>query len=62
MFRWNKTHHAKGWIRYDDNIWLVEPKDKLYQWIEKLSLLLACSETLFIIDDIIINERIDKQR
>ena len=22
--RWNKTYHAKGWIRHDDNIWLTE--------------------------------------
>ena len=60
--RWNKTYHAKGWIRHDDKAWLIEPKDKLYQWVEKLSQLLACSETLFIIDDIIVDESLDKRR
>ena len=46
----------------DDKVWLVEPKDKLYKWIEKLSQLLVCSKTLFIIDDIIADEGLDKRR
>ena len=29
--RWNKTYHTKGWIRHDDNIWLIEPTGRLYQ-------------------------------
>ena len=36
-FRWNKTYHAKAWIKNYNKVWLVEPKDRLYQWIEKLS-------------------------
>ena len=60
--RWNKTYHSKDWIKNDDKVWLIEPKDKLYQWIEKLSHLLARSETLFIIDDIIADESLDKRR
>ena len=36
--RLNKTYHTKGWIRHDDNVWLIESNYKLYQWI-KLSLL-----------------------
>ena len=60
--RWNKTYNSKDWIKNGDKFWVVEPKDKLYQWIEKLSQLLACSETLFIIDDIIADEGLDKRR
>ena len=60
--QWNKTYHAKDWIKNDDKLWLIEPKDKLYQCIEKLSQLLACLETLFIIDDIIADEGLDKRR
>ena len=60
--RWNKAYHSKDWIKNDDKVWLIELKDRLYQWIEKLSQLLACSETLFIIDDIIADERLDKRR
>ena len=34
----------------------------LYYWIEKFSQLLACSEVLFIIDDIIVDEGLGKRR
>ena len=27
--RWNKTYHTKGWIKHDDKVWLIEPKDQL---------------------------------
>ena len=33
----NSTYHAKGWIKNDDKVWLVEhTKDNLYHWIKKL--------------------------
>ena len=60
--RENDTYHAKGWIKNDDNVWLVDPKDNLYQWIKKLSELLRFLEVLFIIDDIITNEGHEKRR
>ena len=41
---------------------LIEPKEKLYQWIEKLLQLLECLEALFIIDDIVADEGLDKKR
>ena len=59
--RQNKTYHSKDWIKNDDKVWLIEPTYKLYQWIEKLSQLLAHSETQFIIDDIIVDEGLDKK-
>ena len=31
-----KIYHAKEWIKNDDNVWLEDPKDILYQWIKKL--------------------------
>ena len=57
-------HHNKIWItgRHDDNVWLMKSKVKLYQLIEILSLLLARSETLFIIDDVISERNLDKRR
>lgn len=42
--------------------WLIKPKDKLYQWIEKLPQLLGRSETLFIISDVITDKILDKKR
>ena len=74
-----KTYHSKDWIKNDDKVWLVEPKDiirqtlpcnkivlekvnGLYYWTEGLSRLLAHSETLFIVSDIIADESLDKRR
>ena len=48
--------------KYDEKVWLIGPKDRLYQWVEKLSQMLACSETLFIVDNIIADESLDKRR
>ena len=58
----NSTYHAKEWIKSDDKVWLTEPKDRLYWWIEKLSKLLRFLEVLFIIDDIIANRDLDRRR
>ena len=60
--RENDTYHAKKWIKNDENVWLVDPKDNLYQWMKKLSELLQFFEVLFIIDDIIANESLDNRR
>ena len=62
MIRENATYHAKEWFKNDNKVWLIEPKDKLYQWIQKLSELLRFLEVLFIIDDIIANKDLDKRR
>ena len=60
--RENDTYHAKAWIKNNDNVWLLDPKNNLYQWIKKLSELLRFFEVLFIIDDIISNQSLDKRR
>ena len=31
---WNKTYHFKEWIKNDDKVWLVEPKDRLYSGLK----------------------------
>ena len=30
ILQWNKTYYAKDWIKNDDKVWLIRPKDKLY--------------------------------
>ena len=59
--RENSTYHAKEWMKDNDKVWLVEPKENLYQWSKKLSGLLRFFEVLFIVDDIIANENLDKR-
>ena len=58
----NKTNYTKEWIKNDDKAWLIEPKDKLFQWIRGLSHFLRLFETPFIIDDIIAEKGLDKRR
>ena len=75
--QYNKTYHSKEWIKKDDNIWLVEPPKYIIRqtpqrksekvsglcyWIGNLLQMLACSEVLFIIDDIVVDEGLDKRR
>ena len=60
--RENSIYDAKEWIKNDDKVWLIEPKDSLYKWIQTFSELLRFLEVLFIIDDIIANENLDKRR
>ena len=60
--RENDTYHSKELIKNDDSVWIVDPTDNLYQWIKKLLEFLRFLDVLFIIDDIIANERLDKKR
>ena len=60
--RENSTYHAKEWPKNDDKVWLIVPKNNLYQWIQKLSELLRFLEVLFIIDDIVANKDPDRRR
>ena len=38
---------TREWIKNDDKIWLIQPKDNLYQWIGKLLQLLARFKTIY---------------
>ena len=46
----------------DDYVFPVEPKGNLLQIIEKLSALFSGEETLFVVDDVIADETLDKRR
>ena len=58
----NKTYKSQGWIWNDPDVIPIEPDNNLYSLIEKISNLLTGSKTLFLIDDIIANEALDKRR
>ena len=60
--RWNKTYLERSWIWKDDYVFLFEPKENLFELIEKLSELFSGEETLFIVDDMISDETLDKKR
>ena len=57
----NKTYKSRGWVWNDPDVIPIEPDNNLYYLIEKISKLLTGSKTLFLIDDIIANEALDKR-
>ena len=56
----NETYKSRGWVRNDPDVIPIEPGNRLYYLIEKISNLLAGSATLFLIDDRIADETLDK--
>ena len=62
IVRYNSTYKSRGWVWNDPYVIPIEPGNQLYYLIEKISNLLAGSTTLFLIDDIIAYEALDKHR
>ena len=60
--RYNSTYKSRSWAWNDPDVIPVEPGNQLYYLIEKISNLLAGDKTLFLIDDIIADETLDKRR
>ena len=60
--RYNSTYKSRGRVWNDPEVILIEPGNQLYYLIEKISNLLAGSVTLFLTDDIIADETLDKRR
>ena len=60
--RYNSTYKNRSWVWNDPDVIPIEPGNQLYYLIEKISNLLARDKTLFLIDDIIANETLDKCR
>ena len=58
--RYNSTYRSRGWVWNDPDVIPIEPGYQLYCLIEKISNLLAGFTTLFLIDDIIADETLDK--
>ena len=58
--RYNSTYKNRSWVWNDPDVIPVEPGNQLYYLIEKISNLLAGDKTLFLSDDIIADETLDK--
>ena len=56
------TYKYRSWVWNDTDVIPIEPGNQLYYLIEKTSNLLTGSTTLFLIDNIIANETLDKCR
>ena len=60
--RHNETYRRRKWVWTDPEVILIESGNQLYYWTEKIGNFLAGSKTLFLIDDIIADETLDKRR
>ena len=60
--RYNSTYKNRSWIWNDPDVIPIEPGNQLYYLIEKISNLLTGDKALFLIDDIIADETLDKHR
>ena len=60
--RYNSIYKNRSWVWNDPDVIPREPGNQLYYLIEKISNLLAGDETLFLINDIIADETVDKRR
>ena len=56
----NETYKSRGWVWNDPDVIPIKPGNQLYYLIKKISNLLAGSVTLFLINDIIADEALDK--
>ena len=60
--RYNSTYKSQSWVWNDPDVIPIEPGNQLYYLIENISNLLAGDKTLFLVDDIIADETLDKHR
>ena len=58
--RYNSTYRSRSWVWNDPDVIPIEPGNQLYYLIEKIRNLLAGDKTLFFIDDIIVDETLNK--
>ena len=56
----NETYKSRGSVWTDPEVIPIKPGNQLHYLIEKISNLLAGSKTLFLIDDIIVDEALNK--
>ena len=58
--RYDSTYKNRSWVWNDPDVIPIEPGNQLYYLIEKISNLLVGDKSLFLIDDIIVDETLDK--
>ena len=58
----NETYKSQGWVWNDPEVIPIEPDNQLYYWIENISKLLTGDKNLFLIDDTIADEALNRRR
>ena len=60
--QYNKTYLERSWVWKNRYVFCIDPKDQFIKWIDGLSEILANEEILFILDDVITCNDLDKTR
>ena len=60
--RYKSAYKNRSWLWNDPDVIPIEPGNQLYYLIEKISNLIDGDKTQFLIDDIIVDETLDKRR
>ena len=58
----NETYRSRKWFWDNPKVISIEPSNHSYDWVEKMGKLFTGFKTLFLIDDIIADETLDKKR
>ena len=58
----NETYKSRGWVWNDPEVIPIEPGNQLHYWNENINKLLTGDKTLFLINDIIADEALDRRR
>ena len=62
MLRHNERYRSREWFLADPHIISIEPGNHLFDWIKMVGNEMPGSKTLFLVDDIIADEKLDKRR
>ena len=60
--RWNKAYHSRPWIWKDPEIYLIDPGERLHDWIRAFYQMFAGEETLYIVDDCSANKALTQKK
>jgi len=60
--RWNKTYHERSWIWKDPNTYVLDPGERLQDYLRALFPLFAGKPTLYIIDDCAASKALTKKK
>ena len=62
MLKHNEKYRSREWFWTNPHIISIEPGNCLFDWIKMVSNELAGSKALFLVNDIIADEKLDKRR
>ena len=60
--RWNKTYQGRSWVWTDPQVFIVDPGDRLQEYLRAFYSIFAGESTLYIIDDCSASKALTKKR